>query len=95
MFKFGLQAVSDSGGHIRRLVSRIEFEEEAQWRDKFQWNPLVFPLAMPSATCTLQSMSLMVLVVRDAQGCLQMQAYDLAHVVLTSSSLDSSQIDNV
>ena len=24
-----------------------------------------------------------------------MQAYDLAHVVLTSSSLDSSQIDNV
>ena len=35
MFKFGLQAVSDSGGHIRR--------------DKFQWNPLVFPPAMPRA----------------------------------------------
>ena len=236
MFKFGLQAVSDSGGHIRRLVRRTEFEGEAQWRDKFQWNPLVFPPAMPSATCTvcmplqapihvfdgsghvsghvsdglqvgitvmarvtgsagnmlkfLSQTDLLVLLlgyycdlrrmighghlhdahsgnilvvmdeatgeysfrwhefgesfqvtqpparlaelskhvedffdlvvdavrvydnilatnlikkksrcafekVRDAQGCLQMQAYDLAHVVLTSSSLDSSQIDNV
>ena len=47
------QAAREKGLEYRRLIRESEYDGEAKWRDEFQLRPLVFPPAMPAATCKL------------------------------------------
>ena len=53
LFLEGMFAVRDKGQKIRPLIPSSEYDGEAKWLDYFQWKPLVFPPAIPFATCKL------------------------------------------
>ena len=53
LFLEGMSAVGDRGEKIRPLIPSSEYDGEAKWLDYFQWKPLVFPPAIPFATCKL------------------------------------------
>ena len=48
-----MATVREKGVRIRALIRESEFQGEAKWLQKFQFKPLVFPPAIPAATCQL------------------------------------------
>ena len=53
LFLEGMSAVRDRDQKIRPLIPSSEYDGEAKWLDYFKWKSLVFPPAIPFATCKL------------------------------------------